>query len=99
MMAKPWCVQLSDHSSLLGSSGLRVPVAFKIRNQPIAEVAEGLLLGEKGKVLPKQIQRLLSDSELASIADGTHDSRGREIFNDLSESAVNLIGRGNLVAN
>ena len=62
-------------------------------------MAERLLLRKKGKVLSKQIQRLLHNSKLASIANRTHNSRVSEILNDLNESAVHLIARDNLVAN
>ena len=62
-------------------------------------MTKGLLLSEKGKVLPKQIQWLLPNSELTSIANGTHNSRVGKIVNDLYESVVHLIRRHNLVAN
>ena len=62
-------------------------------------MAERLLLRKKGKVLSKQIQRLLPNSKLPSIANGTHNSRVSKIVNDLNEGAVHLIRRYNLVAN
>ena len=62
-------------------------------------MTKGLLLSEKGKVLSKQIQWLLPNSELTSIANGTHNSRVGKVVDDVNESVVHLICRYNLVAN
>ena len=62
-------------------------------------MAKCLFLCEKGKVSAKQVQRLLPNSKLTSIANGTYNSRVGKIVNDLNESVVHLIRRYNLVAN
>src|SRR4029077_3750451 len=79
-------------------SVLRVPVAFEVGDQRWAEVTIGLLARVDRSVATKQIERLLADSEGATVADGADCSGACKPIDDAVDRRVHLGGRRDLVA-
>src|SRR4029077_6369831 len=79
-------------------SVLRVPVALEVGDQRWAEVTIGLLARVDRSIATKQIERLLANSEGATVADGADClGAGKPIDTPLARR-VHLVRRRDLVA-